>query len=629
MKKFLIIFSVVVGSLFCLNSCDSYLDIVPDNVPTLDQAFNMRSPAERYLYTCYSYMGNLGNFFVHPWVWGADESWLHNSYTYNAFLIASNRQNRNSPLADYWRGTTVNAWEAISQCNIFLENIDDVRDMQTSEKARWKAEVTFLKAFYHYFMLRAYGPIPVFDVNIPVSASGEEVRVSRLPVDEVFEYIINTIDSAIPNLPDIVLDEATELGRITKVIAYSLKAKVLVYAASPLFNGNTDYANFWDKEGNPLFNQKYDHDKWQKAVDALEEAISIAELVGYGLYEFEKDFATINISEETRVQMNYRGVNTERWNPEIIWALSGRNVDQTWFAPKALNASQRNYTGANGTISVTLNLASKFYTENGVPIQEDRTWDYAGRLNPREAGENDRFRVRFGQTTASFNFDREPRFYGGIGFDRGVWYGNGQWDDTDPYWLQMREGEWLGVMRIGHHPITGYFAKKFVNHNNRHQSSNTYNVTHYPRVLLRLSDLYLLYAEALNELNGPSDLAIEYIDKVREVAGIPDVKTAWETYSRIPNKFTTQDGLREIIHQERTIELLMEGDRFWDLRRWKTAPIELNNPILGWDVYQATYEGYYREKVLYQQTFTLRDYFWPIGESDLIINRNLVQNPGW
>ena len=631
MKKQLITFALAVSGLLCSNSCGKYLDIVPDNVPTLDRAFNMRTTAERYLFTCYSYMGSLANFWNTPWIWGADESWIVDTYNFSAFNLAKNMQNKNAPIDNFWGRAdgSVDAWEAISQCNIFLDNVDKVTDMESDEKARWKAEAMFLKAFYHFFMLRAYGPIPILDQNIPVSASGDQVRVSRQPVDQVFNYIVNTLDKAIPDLPDVITDEYSELGRITKAIALGFKGKVLVYAASPLFNGNQDYSGFLDKEGNPFFNQTYDVQKWEKAAGAVKVAIDFADSVGYKLYEFQGRAASSAVSDETRVQMNYRGVNTQRWNSEVIWGLSGAKVRQDWFAPKALTPQQKNYIGTNGTIGITLNLVDQFYTANGVPIQEDKTWDYAGRSKPRKATDADKYRIKPGQTTASYNFDREPRFYGGLGFDRGIWYGNGEWDDNKAYWLQMREGEWLGVFTLGYYPLPGYFAKKMVNVDNRHETQNKYNVIDYPRVLLRLSDLYLLYAEALNEAYGPIDEAIEYLDKIRAIAGIPDVKTAWSTYSRIPNKFTTQEGLRDIIRQERTITLAMEGSRFWDLRRWKTAPIELNKPIRGWDAYQSTYEGYYREKVLFQQIFTLKDYFWPISERDLIVNKNLVQNPGW
>ena len=147
--------------------------------------------------------------------------------------------------------------------------------------------------------------------------------------------------------------------------------------------------------------------------------------------------------------------------------------------------------------------------------------------------------------------------------------------------------------------------------------------------MLRLGDLYLLYAEALNEVNGPSPEVFQYLDLIRAKGGLPGVEESWSNFSRNPSKFTNKEGLREIIRRERSIEMALEGERFWDLRRWKDAPLELNKPITGWDVDQEKAEDYYREKIIFNQTFSLKDYFWPIREQDLIVNKNLVQNPGW
>jgi hypothetical protein len=88
-------------------------------------------------------------------------------------------------------------------------------------------------------------------------------------------------------------------------------------------------------------------------------------------------------------------------------------------------------------------------------------------------------------------------------------------------------------------------------------------------------------------------------------------------------------GLRDIIHQERLIELAFEGQRFWDLRRWKEAHIVLNQPIKGWDIEQLDASSYYKEVLLFNQTFRMREYFWPLSINELLINRNLVQNTGW
>jgi hypothetical protein len=151
----------------------------------------------------------------------------------------------------------------------------------------------------------------------------------------------------------------------------------------------------------------------------------------------------------------------------------------------------------------------------------------------------------------------------------------------------------------------------------------------YPWPEMRMSDLYLLYAEALNELNGPGAAAYQWINLVRQRAGLKPVEESWNNFSTDPAKYTTQTGLRQIIHQERMIELAFEGQRFWDLRRWKEAHIVLNSSIAGWNNVAIDAASYYKPVVLYQQSFNIRDYFWPIELAEVLKNRNIQQMPGW
>jgi len=632
MKKYRNILLVL--SALSVSGCN-YLDIVPDNVATLDYAFRMRSTTEKFLATCYAYLPNESDVVSgNPAFFGADEFFLGTPYQYHVgSAIARGRQNVNNPLMDYWNGTNGGKalWQGISQCNIFLDNIMLVPDIPEYEKRQWAAEVKFLKAYYHFFLLRMYGPIPIVRTNLPISASGDEVRVFRAPVDDVFDYIIELIEEAEFNLLEEVKIEQSELGRITLPIALAVKAKILVYAASPLFNGNEEYASFVGRDGKALFNPEYQREKWQKAAEACEKAIIVTrDQIGHDLYKFENTLQTGNISPETRATLTYRGTITERWNPEIIWAnTNDRTVYQSWFQPRALTSSQMTNTATNGSYGVTLKIAGLFYTKNGVPIDEDTDWDYPNRFELQVGSANEKYFIKERYTTAKFNFDREARFYGALGFDGGIWYGNGNYNDEDPYWLESKIGQFLGKQQAGWHSVPGYWAKKLVYYTNAATNATTYSHTLWPWVMIRLGDLYLLYAEALNELDGPSPEAYHYIDQIRLRAGLPTVEDAWKNHSNRASKYTTQDGLREIIHAERNIEMMFEGQRFWDLRRWKKAPLELNKPITGWDVDQESNEGYYRQKVLFDQQFSLKDYFWPIRESDLIVNKNLVQNPGW
>jgi hypothetical protein len=162
-------------------------------------------------------------------------------------------------------------------------------------------------------------------------------------------------------------------------------------------------------------------------------------------------------------------------------------------------------------------------------------------------------------------------------------------------------------------------------------TSGGVSVEPYPWPELRIADLYLLYAEALVE-TGDTGEATFWLNKVRARAGFPDgVVQDWADHTNRPSEATTQDGLRRIIRQERTNELMFEGQRFWDMRRWKTAREQLDRKtISGWTVDQEAPEGYYNKRVLFIMSFVSpRDYLWPLKEYDLVVNPNLVQNPGW
>ena len=618
-------------------SCKKYLDVVPDNIATIDHAFNMKQQAEKFLFTCYSYMPRhsamSGSTNENPALSGADELWFHDYYQPYGWNIARGFQNVVNPYNNYWQGNTggKDLYQGISDCNIFLENIGRTPDIEQSEKNRWIAEVKFLKAYYHYYLTRMYGPIPIKRVNLPINSSPEEVKVYRDPVDSCFNYVVELIDEALPNLPATILNEVDELGRITKPIALSIKAEVLVTAASPLFNGNNDYANFKDNRGITLFNTTYNAQKWERAKEACREAIEACHTMGNNkLYYYSQSNRQYNIPDTLRTQMNIRNAMNEKWNAEIIWGNTNSMVDnlQIQSTPRGLDPARRAVRVVQGNAAVPLKMAAKYYSANGVPIEEDKTWNYGSRFILIEGTEESRFYLAKDYPTARINADREPRYYASLGFDGGVWYGQGKFDAVDMWYVSAKKGDPASNITNDTYNITGIWPKKYVNYVNVIQD-NTYSRENYPWPVMRLANLYLLYAEALNEADGPSEEAYHYIDLIRERAGLQGVVTSWETFSTNPGKPLTQEGLREIIQRERTIELMFEGQRYWDLRRWKTALQELNQPITGWDIEQKTPEGYYRERLLFSQTFGLKDYLAPIREVEIFANRNTEQNPGW
>ncbi|KAA6336141.1 RagB/SusD family nutrient uptake outer membrane protein [termite gut metagenome] len=625
------------------SGCSDYLNVVPnDGIATLETAFSMRSEAKKYLYTCYSYLPLDGSMSSDPSIMGGDEYWSvidsrDGRWSDTFFRMARGFQNANSPLGGWnWEGL----YQAIRVCNIFLENIGSVPDLLATEGVQWAAEVKFLKAYYHFYLVRMYGPIPIVIENLPISASPEEVRVSRDPVDDCFAYIVELLDQAIPDLPPTVLNPADELGRITKPIAAAWKAKTLVTAASPLFNGNFDQTTLVNKDGIKLFNPEIRIEKWESAMVACREAIEICHEANISLFEYQSRVA---LPDTLMRELTIRNAFTEKWNSEIIWANThtpkGELQNLQRMSTPNLNAAQYpDNSEIRSQAAPTLKIAEMYYTSHGIPISEDIAWKSLDPFALREGdcGESEKYYIRQGYTTIQLHFDREPRFYACLGFDGGLWYGQkAEVNNPNPnslFWVACRVGGLQQKKGYEWGPFTGYFGKKSVHYQNTQGSMTGYTIVDYPWPIMRLADLYLLYAEAINEVEGPNGAnsaeLFKYIDLIREKAGLKGVKYSWDNYAD-NKKYENQTGMRELIHRERLIELSLEGQRFWDLRRWKEAPVEYAKNIEGFNLMASNPAEFYQRRVLMQQTFAIRDYFWPIQISAIEQNPNLVQNIGW
>jgi hypothetical protein len=630
-------------------SCKKFLDVVPANVGTIDYAFRNRNEAENYLFTCYNAMQNIGTAseaqeynpgFVLSGevIFPTTQLSNNSSIDPEGFNLILGTQSSQNPALNFWDGGNggQSLYVAIRKCNTMLENIDKPIDLGASEKARWIAEIKFLKAYYNYYLFRMYGPIPINDVNLPITASIEQVKVKRAPADSVVNYIVRLLDEATPGLPPIIQNQATELGRATQTIARCLKAEVLMTAASPLFNGNPDFANLKNKDGQALFSATADPTKWDRAATACLDAITDAETNGYRLHA--KTDLTLssnipaNLTDSLKEVLNLQTSVTDKWetNPELIWALNAHfgYGSQEYFAPRLTAAAAGTLT-AEGTIAAPISQQELFYTDKGVPINEDNTWDYTGRYG-LQIGDNDhRFYIHNGYQTVKAHFNREPRFYADMAFDGGVWYGNTVFGNGENASYVQGKGpsSFAGPKDRIRLNVTGYWPKKLVNYLTVNDVTFTWADFHIP--MIRLAGMYLLYAEALNEQGKSYTAVVPYIDKVRIRAGLPGVVEAWTNYSKNPTKYTNQDGLRQIIHQERRIELAFEGQAGWDLRRWKELQAVMTRPLQGWNVFEDSFINYYRPTTIITPVFNNRNYIWPIKSDDLVVNDNLVQNPNW
>ena len=626
--------------LLCISggSCKKYLDVTPENVGTIDYAFRNRNEAENYLFTCYNTLQGFSNVIYDPGFTTSAEIVYPNDLSERPIndigfqLIRGTTQNISNPALNYWDGSNSGSaiFQAIRRCNIMLENIDKPIDLSAEEKARWIAEVKFLKGYYHYFLARMYGPIPVYRVNQSITAPIEEIRVKREPVDSAFNYAVQMMDEAAADLPVQIGNTQQELGRITRLIALSVKAEILATQASPLFNGNPDYAGFKNKDGQALFSATADASKWQRAAAACKAAIDEAASLNMKLYTFIQPANIPNLNDSLRKVLTIQNAVTEKWdfNAEVIWALNPNFGYQSYCIPRLTTKAVENSTAAAGSFTVPLFTTDLFYTDNGVPINEDKGWDYARRFE-LQAGDNaNRYYIKSGYMTVKNNFKRETRYYANIGFDGGVWFGNGVTDQNNPLYIEAKGPDSKAGpkdrVRIN---MLAMWPKKLVNYLTVFNEGVQQASYRLPR--MRLADLYLLYAECLNEAGGPGQEAYQYVDLVRQRAGLKGVVESWQQHSASPSKPATKAGLREIIHRERRIELCFEGKAGWDLRRWKEMLTVLAAPVQGWSIFQKTNTNFYTLQTLFIPAMTVRDYFWPLSDAALSNNPNLVQTLYW
>ena len=635
------------------SSCkDDYLDVIPDNIPTIDIAFNNRATALNFLATCYTYIPEHANVVQNFSMLAGDEVWYYaeNDFYMNnetSFRLAKGMQNVSNPYLNYWeggRGAPHSLFNALRDCNIFLDNLVTVPGLEEQERLRWLDEVKVLKAFYHFWLMQMYGPIPIVENNISVGASADETNVFRDPVDDVVNYLVQLLDEVIEgeNLPGVINFIYTEQGRVTMPVAKALKAKILVLNASPIFNGNTDFNSLVDSQGNSLVNQTYDPQKWVLAKDALYDAIESAESNGHQLYEFIQQIP-INgeLSEQVIEELSQRAAITESFNSEIIWAYGPEWTGdlQMWCQPRWTADHSALFGYTKKSHAPTLNMVETFYSNNGVPLNEDIYWNYADRYDVVSTpllDNNDEnyheFYIEDNYSTAKLHTYREPRFYSTIGFDGGKWFSLETTNINNIPYLDAKAGALSGKQGFEIYSITGYFAKKLVHYENViAQEGSTIKGYSFP--IIRLSDLYLMYSEALNEVKeSPDSEVYEYIQKVRDKAGLDnggDLVNTWQLYSSNPSKPSSKEGMRDIIHQERMIELALEGHRYWDLRRWKLADEYFSQPIRGWNIFRPDVEGFYEVENIFYRNYLIKDYLWPISQNELLRNPNLVQNPGW
>lgn len=634
----------------------NYLDTVPENdIETVETIFEKRENAQEWLESCYSFLTDeYCKLSSRPEITGTDElvaneyvrKFINNNgkkMNWAGFSIADGLQMAQEPYGNIWKNDGFYA--GIRYCNIFMDNIGLVYNMEDEEKDLWIAEIKALKAQFYFELMRCYGPIVLVPQNININEKQSGMKQSRSPIDSVVSAIVTLLDEAVEVLPYMNKKEFSRQGFHCKESASALKAMTLFYAASPLFNGNPAYTDFSNNNGEKLFPAVYDVEKWKKAAEAADKAIEIALEGGKKLISGNTSQPTELLNRMMDIEKSVSVVNFKNDEALLLFAPSLNNADYlwTWTLP-FLSSTDKDFSASVlSGIAPSMKIVEMYYTENGVPIEEDKTWDYPGRY--RLGKETNPFYLNVVEqqnlpTVLNLHLRREPRFYAHIAADRCYWQRGSYISDN--MIVKCRYGERYGtnvntINSSTPQNLTGYYLRKFIHSdvNNKAYMGTVMNRDE-ANIIIRLADLYLMKAEAWNEYLSTPDEEHVYrpLDEVRKRAGLQGVVDSWTSYSKNPNKVFTKEGMREIIRREWDIEFAFEGRRFWNLRRWLTAADELNEFQYGWNITGQTAEQFYNNfngpVIVWnkRQFVAPRDYLFPIRSEEVLIS-GCKQNPMW
>lgn len=282
MKKIYKLVLLFVGACmaFTMTSCNDYLNVDKyfyDQL-TLDSAFAKRTyvegwqsnayePLDQITETCYTDNADNPAWMSDDIIMADSRDWQNGNYS-----AATNN--------DYSNNLLYKAYECVRKNSTFINNVDRCPELTLSEIADMKAQARFLRAYSYWALLRHFGPIPVVpEEGLNVNLSYETLSLPRVSVDSVVNVIDRDLTLAARSLP--VTRTSSNIGRPTRGAALALRARVLLWAASPLMNGNTDLFDVVDNHGNKLVPQTYDESKWARAAAAAKDVIDLKQ---YKLY---------------------------------------------------------------------------------------------------------------------------------------------------------------------------------------------------------------------------------------------------------------------------------------------------------------------------------------------------------
>lgn len=565
----------------------------------------------------------------------------------------------------------IRSYEGIRQSSILINNIDINEELTQEEIADYKAQARFLRSYFYWLLLRKYGPVPLMpEETVSIDETYEGMSYPRNTYDEVVEYIAKEMVLAAEDLPE--KRNRQHIGRATKGAALAVRAKVLLYTASPLNNPQPSdpdkFSDFVDDQGRMLMSQTYDESKWARAAAAAKDVIDLANTTGvYKLYtadyqakgddaypatikppyhpiysnkNFPEGWADIDPFASYRALFNGDLYATE--NPELIFTRGNNSLDDQvkHFVDNQMPTSG----GGSNRHGLTAKQCDAYDMANGNPFDLQKFLDTC-EVNKRFISEEEYNKqelrpLRPGTWKEYAN--REPRFYASVSFNGAFWaFASAQNTEYRNQQVWYYRGSKDGRKNSSDKWIpTGIGMMKFVSPNDCNANSGRiYDKVDIP---IRYADILLMYAEALNELTPGNSYETttwqgepisisrnteemrKAVSPVRMRAGVPDY---------LPEVYNDQSLFRNRLKHERQVEFMGENQRYYDLRRWKDAPIEESEPIYGCNVLmtEAKKDRFYeRVRVENLQTnFSRKMYFWPMIKNELQWNRRMTQAPGW
>lgn len=500
-------------------------------------------------------------------------------------------------------------YKLIRQANIFLKDAHTIPMSGTqldyldeAELKELTAQARFLRAYYYYLLLELYGPVPL--INNILDPYQDDLDLPRNSVDEVVQYICQEMTDLIKEEGGLREIETQEerLALPTKGVALAVIAKTRILVASPLYNGGyTEALSLTNSDGKRLFPDA-DPKKWGVALEAIQDFITFSE----GKYELFKAYTNNKYDADKSLYEMFMSYTTE-----IVWASS-----RTFFTKIQDSHGYDKYCTpfseqkGNQTASVTQELVDDFLMKDGLPIEESDLYD------PTDKG----FTKVDGEDIYNQWINREPRFYQTVFYQGRKW----QVKNTPIYFYY---GSHNGADKTSSFPACGYLL--FKRESRKVYNQGSYPKEHYrPSFIFRLADFYLLYAEAMNEVDPANPLIIEYIDRIRERAGIPklaDIK---------PEIAGDQAAQRAAIQSERRLELCTEGNRYFDVRRWMIAEKEEHRQggeFHGMNMFgeKGNKQEFYQRTSIEKRIFDRKMYLYPIPLSQVQMSKQMIQNPLW